>query len=151
MRQPINACSLLTSDDIRSVQGEPVQETKPSRSSGVAFYAAGCYFATPTNTNSVVVTVTQRAQGAGGKDPKKWWAEKFHHEEGEEHASEREEESGTPPSKVGGIGDEAFWVSAKVGGALYVLKGDVYLRVSTGGEDQLEKTKRLAELALKHL
>src|SRR5947209_2216026 len=72
VRPPIDACSLLTSDEIQSVQGEAVQETKPSNSSGRSFYAAQCYFELPNNTNSVVVTATQRAAGAAGRSPKEW-------------------------------------------------------------------------------
>lgn len=152
-RPPIDACSLLTSDEIKSVQGEPVQETKPSNSSGRGFYAAQCYFATATNTNSVVVTSTQRAAGPGGKSPREWWEETFHREEGgREKGREREEEERkSPPTKVDGVGEEGFWTGNALGGALYVLKGDVYLRVSTGGKDQLDRAKRLAELAVKHL
>src|SRR3954466_7740448 len=153
----IDACSLLTSEEIQSIQGEAVQETKPSNSSGKGFYAAQCYFALPTHTNSVVVTVTQRAAGATGKGPREWWAETFHREEGEREPErgrgrEREEEERkTPPQKIDGVGDEAFWTGNAVGGAIYVLKDDVYIRVSTGGKDQLDRSKRLAELAVKHL
>ncbi|MFL6530384.1 MAG: hypothetical protein ACJ8KX_07940 [Chthoniobacterales bacterium] len=153
----IDACSLLTSEEIQSVQGEAVQETKPSSSSGKGFYAAQCYFSLPTHTNSVVVTVTQRAAAATGKGPREWWAETFHREEGEREPErgrgrEREEEERkNPPTKIDGVGDEAFWTGNAVGGALYVLKDDVYIRVSTGGKGQLDRAKRLAELAVKHL
>lgn len=154
-RPPIDACALLTSDEIQSVQGEAVQQTTPSNSTGGAYYAAQCYYALPTNANSVVVTVTQRVAGPGGKSPREWWKETFHHEPGEEkegRGERDEDEKRKPPMKVDGLGDEAFWAAAGIGGALYVLKGDVYLRVSTGtGPAQLEKTKQLAELALKRL
>jgi hypothetical protein len=47
------------------------------------------------------------------------------------------------------VGEEAFWTGTRVGGALYVLKGNVYIRISVGGPgDQnakMEKSKTLAE------
>jgi hypothetical protein len=56
---------------------------------------------------------------------------------------------------VEGIGDEAFWTGNRVGGALFVLKGNAYLRISVGGAgDQaakIEKSKTLAASALKQL
>jgi hypothetical protein len=42
-----------------------------------------------------------------------------------------------------------------VGGALYVLKGNSYIRISVGGAgdqtQKMEKSKTLAESVLKHL
>ncbi|MDQ6623342.1 MAG: hypothetical protein M3Y86_07645, partial [Verrucomicrobiota bacterium] len=91
--------------------------------------------------------------GPGGKDPKEFWNRSFHPgEEGEKDRDrEHEAEEKRPPTEISGLGDEAFWTTGSVGGALYILKGDVTLRVSTGGADSLERTKRLAEMALKNL
>jgi hypothetical protein len=155
---PVDACSLLTSDEIQSVQGEALKQAKPSQTVAGYSFAAQCYYETTTNVNSVVISVGQRTRAAGEKDPREWWKQTFHREEGdnEEHerAGERErEEEGkrTPPKKVDGLGDEAFWVASPVGGSMYVLKGDVYIRVSTGGREQFERVKRLSELALRHM
>ena len=96
-----------------------------------------------------MISVGQRTRPSGEKDPKEWWKQTFHRDEGEkeEHGGEGErerEEEGkrTPPKKIDGLGDEAFWVASPVGGAMYVLKGDVYLRLSTGGREQFERAKR---------
>ena len=66
-----------------------------------------------------------------------------------------EDEKVSAPQRVEGIGEAAFWTGNRVGGALYVLKRDSYIRVSVGGaEDQktkIEKSKALARLALKRL
>ncbi len=154
-RQPqpireIDACSLLTSGEIESVQGEPLQNTIPSKPATTAMTVSQCYFTLPTNTNSIVITLTQRGTGADAQDPHAMWERMF---EGEgQRGNEREEgEKRTPPTKLDGLGDEAFWVANAVGGALYVFKGDMYLRISTGGKDQLERTKRLAQIALAKL
>jgi hypothetical protein len=66
-----------------------------------------------------------------------------------------EEEKKNPPKKVDGVGDEAYWSGNRFGGALYVLKRNVILRISIGGPDdqetKIEKSKRLAEKALGRL
>ena len=47
------------------------------------------------------------------------------------------------------MGDEAFWVGDPLTGALYVLRGEVFLRVSVGGpRDQAQKIKHARTLAL---
>ena len=60
-----------------------------------------------------------------------------------------------PPKKIGGIGEEAFWSGGRFGGALYVLKGDLFIRISVGGPDneetKIEKSKTLAQKALDRL
>ena len=73
------------------------------------------------------------------------------------HKSERgeEEEKKSPPKKVDRVGDEAYWSGNRFGGALYVLKRNVILRISIGGPDDQEtkitKSKALAEKALSRL
>jgi hypothetical protein len=77
--------------------------------------------------------------------------------EDRDQKSERgeEEEEKNPPKKVDGVGDEAYWSGNRFGGALYVLKRNVILRVSVGGPDDEEtkiaKSKALAEKALSRL
>ncbi len=75
---------------------------------------------------------------------------------GENKAGEEEEEGKkSPPQRVADLGDEAFWTGTQISTALYVLKGDSYIRISVGGAgDQalkLEKSRKLAEFALKRL
>jgi hypothetical protein len=68
---------------------------------------------------------------------------------------EEEGEEAVRPQKIAGVGDEAYWTGNRVGGALYALKGNTYIRVSVGGPgDQatkIKKTKALAQIILKHL
>ncbi len=148
--RPIDACALFTAQELQAAQGEALSQTTPT-TPGVGDYTiAQCYFALPTNTNSVVITVAQRGSGPGGKEPREFWEETFHREGGKEGEREEEEEK-RPPLKVEGVGEEAYWVGSAVGGALYVLKGDLYLRVSTGGKEQIERSKKLAQIALAKL
>jgi hypothetical protein len=148
----IDACTLLTKEDTQAVQGEPFTSTKPSQPSVAGLTVSQCYFELPMAVNSIVVTVTRKADGAGGRDPSQSWQEIFHREHPREKKEEGEEKE---PQKVEGIGDEAFWTGNRVGGALYVLKGNSYLRISVGGAgdqaQKLEKSKALADRALKRM
>ena len=147
-----DACTLLTSDEVKSVLGEAVQETKPSNQSGGSMAVSQCYFALPTAANSAVLTVMQRG---GRNTTRDWWEETFHREHDEDKGEREEGEKKVKPEKVDGLGDDAFWTATKIGGALYVLKGDTSIRISVGGKDdlatKLKKSRALAEIALKRL
>ncbi len=147
------ACTLLTPEEIAAVQGEPFKATKASSSSQPGLSISQCYFELSTTVNSVVLTVTRKGDGAG--DPKESWEEIFHREHPREKEEKEREGESKEPDKIEGLGDEAFWTGTRVGGALYVLKGNAYIRISVGGAgDQAEKTKRsraLAESVLKRL
>jgi hypothetical protein len=150
----LDACSLLTSEQIQSVLGEPVTETKPTVKAERGIGLSQCYFVLPTASNSMVLTVFQKGSSANARDPSGLWKETFHHEPGEEKKGEEKEEK-AKPQKIDGLGDEAFWTGNAIGGALYVLKANTYLRISVGGRgDQAEKTQKcraLAEIVLQRL
>lgn len=174
-RGKIDACALLTSQEIRSVQGEPLKETKGSGSAEKGFSVSQCFFTLPTFNNSISLVVTQKGEGADGRDPKEFWEATFDRESEGEREKERdkksakerekekardkdreeEKEEAAPPQKIAGVGDEAFWTGSRVGGALYVLKDSTYLRISVGGagdqQSKINKSKALARLALKRL
>jgi hypothetical protein len=144
------ACTLLTKEEIQAVQGEAFKNTKPSQKVAAGLAVSQCYFELPTAANSVVLTVTRKAEG--GRDASQSWQDIFHGE----RRSEREEEGREKESqKIDGIGEEAFWTGTRVGGALYVLKGNLYIRISVGGAgdqaQKIEKSKALAESVLKRL
>ena len=172
----IDACTLLTSPEIRSVQDESLKETKTSGTAEGGFSISQCFFTLPTFANSISLAVTQKGDGADARDPKEFWEATFDKESEREKEKERdaksdkergkktenardgnreEEKEAVPPQKIAGVGDEAFWTGSRVGGALYVLKGNTYLRISVGGaggrETKINKSKALARLALKRL
>lgn len=158
-----DACSLLTSEDIQAVQGEPLKSTKRDDRATGPFLISICYYELPTPVNSVSLSITQNNGGKAGA-VREYWEETFGKDE---HKSEKErerekkearapageeEEEGAPMEKVSGIGDEAFWSGSRVGGALFVLKKDRYLRISVGGKgDAAVKLKRSKALAAKVL
>ena len=156
----IDACALLTSKEIEAVQGQPLKETKLSGQSTGGFSMSQCFFTLPTFTNSISLLVAQKGEGSSAQDPREFFRERFHEktkgekererERDKKKAGEEEEEEGSPPQKVTGIGDEAYWTGSRVGGALYVLKGHSYVRISIGGPaDQATKIKKTKALAAK--
>ena len=149
----LDACSLLTSEEIQAVQGESLKERKPGVSSRGKLSTSQCFFELPTFSNSISLQVVQRGIGGEASDPKQVWNEMFHKEQpppvGE--GARRKE----PAERIEGIGDEAFWAGNEKIGAFYVLKGSSYIRVSVGGADdkptKIKKSRDLADLALKRL
>jgi hypothetical protein len=154
-KSKIDACALLTSKEIESVQGEPVKETKPSGKMMPDFAISQCYFAVTTASNSISLGVTQKGNGSGAREPKQFWKETFHREDEKEKEQERGEEKSAPPKKIDGVGDEAFWIGNRVGGTLYSLKGNAFIRISVGGAgdeaSKIDKSKKLAQMVLKRL
>jgi len=151
----IDVCSLLTSSEIEAIQGGPLKDTKPSGNPQGGLNVSQCYFLLPTAADSIVVTVTQKADGANSRDPKQSWDEIFHEDKDKEEASKEEEGKSEPPEKIDGLGDEAYWAPRRFGGALYALKGNVYISVSVGGggdkASKIQKSKALSEKILKRL
>jgi hypothetical protein len=148
-----NACTLLTKEEIQAVQGEPFTDSISSGKTGSGLSVSQCYFQLPKAVNSIVVTLTKKAEGPGARDPAKNWEEMFDPEKKAE--KEEKEEAEKEPEKVEGIGDEAFWTGNRVGGALYVLKGNSYIRISVGGAgdqaNKIRKSKALAQSILGRL
>ncbi len=156
----VDACTLLTSADIQAVQGEPLKTTKPSQLAGHEFVIDICYYELPTPSNSVSVSLAQPNRDK--KDSvREFWQNTFgdsehgRKEKEREGAGEGEIEKGAQAQKISGLGEEAFWFSSPIGGVLYVLKGDHYIRLSVGGkgtsEAKLNKSKALAKKAVARL
>jgi hypothetical protein len=147
---------LLTSAEIEAIQGGPLKDTKASANPQGGLNISQCYFLLPTAADSIVVTVTQKAGGSNSHDPKEAWEEIFREDKDKDKDASKEEESRSqPPEKIAGLGDEAFWAPRRFGGAVYALKGNVYISVSVGGAgdkaSKIQKSKALAEKILKRL
>ncbi len=152
-------CGLLTSDDIKGVQGEAVREMKPSRRDDPNFVVSQCFYTTPTFTKSVSLELTQK--GASAKSVREMWKENFaRYEDKREAKNERRKKSGKPQAgpaarPVKGLGDEAYWVGTNANGTLYAFKKNSLVRISIGGAEEdaarLRKATTLARKALSRL
>ncbi|HYR21563.1 MAG TPA: hypothetical protein VEP30_01385 [Chthoniobacterales bacterium] len=170
-RPKIDACSLITKEEAQSLQGSPIKDLKGSENADGAFRVAQCFYTAETFNKSVSLAVTQTNPASPqARNVRDFWKEAFSRYEGEakkeegdeekkkslrERGEEEERERGLPPKKVDGIGDSAYWTANRVGGALYVLKNDVFIRISVGGPDaeeaMINRCKALAEKALSRL
>ncbi|HLL16417.1 MAG TPA: hypothetical protein VK388_15270 [Pyrinomonadaceae bacterium] len=154
-----DACTLLTSDDIKAVQGEAVKESKPARRDGTDFAVNSCFYATQTFTKSVSLEVTQK--GASSQSVREFWKANFaaalgkREQKNERRKKQGKPQAGEPAQPVSGIGDEAYWISTNANSTLYAFKKDTLVRISIGGtdkeEERMKKIRTLAERALARL
>jgi hypothetical protein len=163
-KEKIDVCKLLSSAEVEAEQGEPVMEAKSSTRPSGRMLMSQCVFHTTTFAKSVnVALATPQRAGSSGLAPREFWQRQFHSTEvkeeetsvaGKESDQEREEEA-NKARPIGGLGEEAYWVGNPVAGALYVLQGGVFLRISVGGvreeSARIEKSKVLARAAVKRL
>ena len=150
--------------------GEPVKETKPSAQPASGMKVSQCLFVTPTPAKSVSLSLTSPAPSSRNS-VRQFWKNQFHapqaaeNEKDEEELpadrraganseAEREREE-RKPRPISGLGEEAYWVGSPIIGALYVLQGDSFLRISVGGVPtesvRIEKSKALARAAIHRL
>ncbi len=158
-QEPAGVCSLIAATEIAEAQGATVKETKASAPDRKGNTAEQCFYVVEPFERSVSLEVTRPdPRQPASAAPREQWNRLFH------PAS-----NGTAPAKnafsspgkkknarpIEGLGDEAFWIGDGQVGALYVLKGEVYFRLSVGGWTdetiRLQKSKELAEKVLKRL
>jgi len=159
-----DACAMLTRADVQKIQGDAVQETKPSTPPAGGLIMSQCLFRTANPSKSVSVAIAL----PGSTSPRAFWHKQFPSTKpsaedaaekkraaGSKEDKKEEEEESTRPRTIQGIGEQAYWVGSPMTGALYVLKGDTFLRISVGGvreeSARIEKSVALARLVLKHL
>ena len=144
---PPDACGLLSDEDVRTVHGQPVSQRVPSAPATRRFHVSQCVYRTPDLTHSVSVAVTSPLPAAPAGAVRAYWKERF--------TPPPAPGKKGPPRPVPDIGDEAFWVGDRRAGALYVLTGDAFVRLSVGGigeeAPRLERTKALASRIIPRL
>ena len=152
--EPQDVCTLLTKEEIQSVQGSPIRETAGNVRADAGLRVAQCFYTAQDYSKSVVLSTTQTDfnQQNPKHNPKLLWESIFHREskanKQDEAKSESEEEEHElpPPKKVTGIGEEAFWSN----GSLYIFTKDSIIRIAVGGPEAEEaKIARLKTLAVK--
>lgn len=153
-----DACSLISKQEIESVQNAPLKEVKSSEHLDGTFRVSQCLYTAAEFSKSVSLALIQPDQKQrGARSPRDFWKEKFDPYQDEEPKTKSgdQKEQGSAPKKIEGLGDEAYWVANRFGGILYVLKGDAFISVGLGGTDneetKLNKSKALAQKALERL
>ncbi len=153
--EPIDACSLLTSQEIEAVVGEAVAKTKDDRQAVEGFTISQCYYTLPTAANSITLRLVQPGQGPDARNPGQGWKETFERDLKEVLGKKTEPEGRSAPVVVEGVGEEAYWMGGPAQGGLYVLKGKRHFRLGVGGEPnqmgKIEKAKKLSASILGRL
>lgn len=166
------ACSLVTKEEVAAIQGATILDAQSSENHDGYYLVSLCYYSSQEPNMAVSFAITQPEPGDPKSNPVDYWKKtfgRFSGKQGEDgearekaerekesaNKKEEEEEKASPPQKIEGIGQEAFWSGNRFGGALYVLEKNFILRISVGGganaETKIEKSKALAEKALSHL
>jgi hypothetical protein len=164
------ACTLLTAADVQAVQKSALVETKGTDVETAGGAASRCFLRTADFARSVSVELVLPQRGRSPKyggvraiDPRERWQSMFHRQGGEadadagghEQGEEEEEAMRGKPEPVTGLGDEAFWSGTAANGALYVLQGNAFFRLSVGGPGdaaaRLATARALAVRALPRL
>jgi len=164
-KSTIDACKLLTGEEIKTIQGDTLKNITLTAPSGGTFIISQCFYATNSFVNSVSLRVTQQGSNTGAENIREFWEQRFRsagsrdkerdrERDNKANASEEEEE-GAPPERVEGVGEEAYAVGNAKSGALYVLKGNTMMRISVGGSrsqpERIQKMKSLAQYAINRL
>ena len=137
------------------MQGSPVIDTVRSARAAEGLILGQCYYSVKESNKSVSLTVTLTDSSSPGRqsarDVWKQTAPRYDGEEEKDLTSPQRKKKPKLPTKIDGLGEEAYWAASGVGGAMYVLKNDGFFRLSIGGaesaEARLEKSKSLAEKA----
>ena len=154
-----DVCTLLTKAEIEAVQGERIEQIKPNARSSGGFLISDCLFRTTTPSKSISIELVMRDPNAkAALTPQEYWRNQFGAAgaQKETKTTEAREERETPEARhIAGIGKEAYWVGTPIAGALYVLQGERFIRISVGGvrdeKTRIERSKSLALAALKRL
>jgi hypothetical protein len=170
----IDACSLLTAEEVAAIQGGTIKDTKGNQRSEGDFLMSQCFYTAEAFVRSVSLSVVQPNPAAPTKQPREYFNEKFseavkkpkperekeqkakgENQTGQARREEEEEKEEPTVERVGGLGEQAYWVQGGPSAALYVLKKNQFVILSLGGGDadavKLKKTKELAQKALKRL
>lgn len=159
-------CDLLSSSEIKKLQGESVVEKKYSEQGGSSFLLRTCFYRTVTFNESISLALAVPNPGSAEDDgPREYWMEHFRAagaspdgqpaDQRSPKTSEEQEERGSKPVKVSGLGEQAYWIADPHVGTLYVLEDNYFLRISLGGKNgnqvRSKKANDLARAALKRL
>ena len=162
-----DACALLADADVRTLLGVTVKERQPGTQEAHGLLLSQCYLGTGTPRSVSIAVAGNTRSGGKTVTPRAFWRDQFHRRDehasgrkGEKHEAarngeKRDQEGETEAKPIDGVGDEAFWSGTRVAGALYVLRGNTFIRVSVGGisdeKERIEKSRQLAVTALARL
>jgi hypothetical protein len=146
-----DVCGLIRKEEVEAIVQSPIEETKAVGGADGSLLISQCFYLSGPAHLAVSLSVTRAdPKPSPNERIKKYWSEMFSAEERAEN-SEPEEKNRSAPTKVEGLGEEAYWAGA----ALSVLKNDSLIRIGIGGggdeETRLGKAKAIAAKVLARL
>lgn len=148
--QKVDACALIPNAAVKRVLGADATQRTPSTQDARGVLLYQCFIATGTPRSVSLAVAGNLKSGAATLTPRAYWRQHFRKE-----SAEGDEEGAADMRPIAGIGDEAFWSGARIAGALYVLHGSTFIRVSVGGipdeQERIDKSRELAAAALEAL
>lgn len=132
--ETVEACALLTADDIKQVTGLAVKTSTPGPQGGI--FASGCEWQLVEDDAIVPASISLGVMTTGGRDYYDRYFAPFNEGAGFE--------------RIAGLGDEAWDAGA---GAVHVVSGDAFLQVQYLGSkpNDAETAPELARKVLGHL
>ncbi|MEO5935904.1 MAG: hypothetical protein ABIP81_01690 [Terriglobales bacterium] len=161
-RPAVDPCKLISAADIKRVQHTVLKETKPSlMSSSSAMSMRQCFYRTESHVDSISLLIAESSKDQPHAAREYWDATLVKASETEikpppsgEMTKADAKKQRHKPERIPGLGDQAWWVGDRATGALYVLSGDRFFRISIGGkleDDKKTRMKALAAVVLKKL
>ena len=152
---PPDPCRLLAAEDIQTVQGSVLKDRKGSSERVTSLEYRQCFFTAADFVRSVSLTVITASESAPAGATRAYWEKTFRPAPKAAPTSGRIPRKKDPPRPIEGLGGESFWTGDPRTGALYVMDGDVVLRISIGGvadeDERLRRSVALARTALRRL
>src|SRR5438874_5571843 len=159
----IETCSLVTKEEVAAIQKATITNAKSSAAPSGNLVMSQCYYSAKEPNMSVSLAILQpSSRSTAGSEARDYWENTMrgsaeesagdtrYDDEGSRRREKAQEEHKDSAKKIEGVGEEAFWSGNRVGGALYVLRKNVIVRISVGGpEDQETKITRSKALAAK--
>jgi hypothetical protein len=143
----VDACSLLTREEVAAVQGAMPSDAQGSVHASGDIRVAQCFFTLPDYASSVSLEVTTPIRGSA----RSLWKQRFAERDDEDEERREHGAAATPEVhsiEVEGVGRAARWTGNRVSGGLYVLTRSAILRISVGGPgDAATKITRAKQLA----
>ena len=136
--QKIDACNLLTKDDVESFLAEPVGTPATTHTEAMGNTVTQCRYSAPSGNKRVGLLSRQAASADEA-------AKIFR-----QARDTSKELSGADPQVIDGLGESAYWTGGNLR-QLNVLKGDAWLIITASpgdGTDPLEASKRVSKKIL---
>lgn len=151
-RPVADACKLISAAELLRVQHTALKETKPSTmpSSG-EMTMRSCFYRAESHADSVSLLLAEPAKRPSTAVREYWDATLVKASQtdatlppGAEMTKGAAKKQRHKPEKVANVGDQAWWVGDQNAGALYVLVGDRFFRISVGGKSDDKKARMIA-------